>query len=413
MNRPSVSVLIACWNAEDSIERAIRSAVEDRSIDVECVVVDDASTDGTAELVAALAKRDPRIRLIRQATNEGVSAARNRGLELVRGEWITLLDADDRFVGGGPATLVRIGEERAARAVVGQQVWTDGRRRWITELYDIPDIRTPRRTSLAAAPGMLYFVSPHAKVFRREVVEGLRFEGRVLGDQPWIVRALLRAGDAIEVIGETVYEWWRPARGERSGAASITASTRASARRGIEAADVATDALRQVVDEVDAQVTDPAGRARIKATYLERLLRSDLAAHLKGALARRDPATPELEAAIGSFVGAAAPELLVSSDALARDILEPVLRGWLASPAPIRAAGWALVAASGRAEPSAWRRGSGPLARAALRLATRPDSGPAARAAAIALMAVDSFRHVAATLARRSVRVVRQAGHRP
>src|SRR5262249_49727839 len=95
---PHVSVLVASWNAEGSIERAIGSAGDDRSIDVECVVVDDASTDRTAEIVAAMAAADPRISLVRQDANAGVSAARNRGLEAIRGEWLTLLDADDRFV---------------------------------------------------------------------------------------------------------------------------------------------------------------------------------------------------------------------------------------------------------------------------------------------------------------------------
>ncbi len=409
MTSPTVAVLIACWNAEDSIERAIHSCFEDTSLDVECVVVDDASTDRTAELVAAMAERDPRIRFARQATNQGVSAARNRGLELLRGEWISLLDADDRFVGGGLAALVRAGEERAARAVVGQQVWTDGRRRWITDLYDIPDIRTARRTSVAASPGLLYFVSPHAKVFRRALVEDMRFEGRVLGDQPWVVRGLLRAGDALEVLGETVYEWWRPVRGERAGAASITASTRGTARRGVEAAGVAVGALRQVLDEADAQVPDPAGRARVGAADLERLLRSDLAAHLAGALARRDPVTPELIAAIGAFVDAAPRDLVAAQDALARDILEPIPRGWVAMTPAGRAAALTLFATAARADPSVWRRGANPLARTALRLVTVGDPGRPGRAIAVSLMAVDGLGHWSATLARRAGRLVRPA----
>lgn len=404
---PTVSVLVACWNAEDSIERAIRSVLDDRSIAVECVVVDDASTDRTAEIVAGLAERDPRIVLVRQAENQGVSAARNRGLELVRGEWLTLLDADDRFVDGGLARLVRVGEERDARAVVGQQVWTDGRRRWITDLYDIPDIRTPRRTSLAASPGLLYFVSPHAKVFRRSIVADLRFEGRVLGDQPWIVRGLLRAGDAVEVVGETVYEWWRPPRAERSRAGSITASTRSSARRGVEAAGVAAGALRQVVDEAERRVADPAGRATVGAAYLERLLRSDLAAHLSGALSRRDAGTADLLGAIEGFVAAAPPDLLARSDALARNVLEPVTRRWPLLDRASRAAAASLFAAASRADPAVWRRGSDPVARMGLRLVLPPSKGnTAGRAVAVALLGVDGVVRGLGTVARRLRRVV-------
>ena len=412
--RPLVSVLVACWNAEDSIERGIRSVLDDPAIDAEVVVVDDASTDGTAEIVAGMAAKDPRIVLVRQPTNQGVSAARNRGLEHVRGTWLTLLDADDRFIAGGLGALVRAGDERGARAVVGQQVWTDGRRRWVTELYDIPDIRTPRRTSLAASPGLLYFASPHAKVFRRVLVEDLRFEGRVLGDQPWIVRGLLRAGDAVEVLGDTVYEWWRPTRSERSRAGSITASTRSSARRGVEAAEVAAGALSLVLDEADAQVADPVARSRLGARYVERLLRSDLAGHLSGALARRDPATHELLGAIEGFVAAAPAGLIAASDALARDVLEPLLRRHLALSRPARRATWSLVAAAVRADPSVWRHGSDPIARAALRSAasaTRATSSTSAgetmgRAIAIALAAVDTLPHAARAGLRRLRRVL-------
>jgi Glycosyl transferase family 2 len=404
---PLVSVLIACWNAEDSIERAIRSVLDDRSIAVECVVVDDASSDRTAEIVEGLATNDSRIVLVRQPENRGVSAARNRGLELVRGEWLTLLDADDRFVGAGLAALVRVGEDRNARAVVGQQVWTDGRRRWITDLYDIPDIRLPRRTSLAASPGLLWFVSPHAKVFRRELVAELRFEGRVLGDQPWIVRGLLRAGDAIEVVGDTVYEWWRPTKAERSKAGSITASTRSSANRGVEAAVVAVGALRTVIDEAERQIPDIAGRTMVGATYLERLLRSDLAAHLEGALARRDRATGELLGGIRDFVVAVPPDLPARTDALARDILEPVGRGWPWLDAPAKAAATALFAAAVAADPGIWRRGSDPLARTGLGvLLARDQPGPFRRAAATVLLLADGLVRGLVTKTRRARRAV-------
>ena len=59
------------------------------------------------DVVRAIAATDPRVVLVARPTNEGVSSARNRGLEIVRGEWLTLLDADDRFLPGGLGTLVR------------------------------------------------------------------------------------------------------------------------------------------------------------------------------------------------------------------------------------------------------------------------------------------------------------------
>ncbi len=64
-------------------------------------MVDDGSRDDTAAIVEALAATDPRVVLLRQPENGGVSAARNRALEAARGEWIAFVDADDRLLPGG------------------------------------------------------------------------------------------------------------------------------------------------------------------------------------------------------------------------------------------------------------------------------------------------------------------------
>ncbi|MBI2781269.1 MAG: glycosyltransferase family 2 protein [Chloroflexi bacterium] len=345
---PVVSVLLPCWNAADTIERAIESVLQERSVDLECIVVDDGSTDRTADIVAGVAARDARVILVRMPTNSGVSSARNEGLSRVRGTWLTLLDADDRFLPGGLGVLARAAVATDARAVVGQQVWWDGRRRWVTSLYDIPDIRAPGRKSLAANPGLVYAVSPHAKLLHRSCFEGLRFSGRVLGDQPWIIRALIRAGVDIEVLGETVYEWYRP---RAAGPSSITSATRASARRSVESSEVAVEAFAAVAAEAKLHLVD-AGRDAILARYAERLLRADLGLNLSQAAARRDPGTAELIDSIGAFVAAVPARYLQSSDAPARDLLEPPLRHWRGLDGQARAAYAQLVATVLGADPA-------------------------------------------------------------
>jgi glycosyltransferase involved in cell wall biosynthesis len=353
MSDPELSVLLPCWNAEERIEQALASVLEVRDVPLECIVVDDGSTDRTAELVAAAAARDGRIVSIRLDANGGVSNARNVGLERVRGTWLTLLDADDRFMPGGLELLARHALGGDATAVVGQQVWWDGRRHWRTAFYDVPDIRHPGRKSLAANPGLLYFVSPHAKLFHRSAWEGLRFSGRVLGDQPWIIRSLLRAGDAVDVLGETVYEWYRPPR--RAGGTSITAISRSSARRGVEAAAVASEALASVTAEAEARL-DEAARDVVLGRYVERLLWSDLGAHLGEALSRRDPTIGELFDAIAQFVERTPERYLEASGALAMGILEPPLRRWSRVDLTGRARFRALVATGAS-------RGRGSIAR--------------------------------------------------
>jgi len=402
--RPIVSVLVPCWNSAGSIERALDSVLEERGIPLECVVVDDGSTDGTLEAVRAVAARDSRVVVLALPTNEGVSNARNRGLELVRGDWLTLLDADDRFLPGGLGRLAEVALHGDAAAIVGQQVWWNGRRRWRTALYDVGDIRLPGRKSLAANPGLLYFVSPHAKLLHRDCWQGLEFRGRVLGDQPWIIRALLRAGDRIEVIGDTVYEWYRPAASVPS--TSITASTRSSVQRGVEAVGVAAEALESVREEA-ARHLDEAATERIAAAYAERLLHSDLAAHVGRALDRADPQIFLLFDAIREFVARLPAAQVRASDALARSVLEPPLRRWNRVGDAGRAAYWRLFSAIREADPELARHGANALDRLGLRVASgAPTVGRLGAARALLLAA----RFVA--LGRRAMRMAMGAAPR-
>src|ERR1700683_5343048 len=92
---PRVTILVPAYNAEETILRALDSAQAQTVGDIEILVIDDASTDRTAELVRSRAMSDPRIHLQRLSLNGGPAAARNSGIALAKGEWLALLDADD------------------------------------------------------------------------------------------------------------------------------------------------------------------------------------------------------------------------------------------------------------------------------------------------------------------------------
>jgi glycosyltransferase involved in cell wall biosynthesis len=88
---PPISVIIPCFNCEMYVVASVRSVYAQRWPRIEVIVVDDGSTDRSAELVRA---NFPDVRLIQQP-NQGVAAARNNGLAHATGEWIAFLDADD------------------------------------------------------------------------------------------------------------------------------------------------------------------------------------------------------------------------------------------------------------------------------------------------------------------------------
>lgn len=96
MAAPRVSVVMPAYNCAATVREAVDSVLAQDGVDMELIVVDDGSTDGTRDVLAGYGKR---LRLLRQA-NGGPAAARNRALAIARSEYIAFLDADDVWLPG-------------------------------------------------------------------------------------------------------------------------------------------------------------------------------------------------------------------------------------------------------------------------------------------------------------------------
>jgi len=121
----TVTVVIPCFNQARFLAAAVRSVRDQRYPAVECIVVDDGSTDGTAALAATMG-----VRVIEQRVNRGVSEARNAGLAAAKGELIVFLDADDELLPDGLALgVAALASNATAAAVVGrcEAMDSDGR----------------------------------------------------------------------------------------------------------------------------------------------------------------------------------------------------------------------------------------------------------------------------------------------
>lgn len=92
---PKVSVIVAAYNCQEYIKECIRSIQEQTFTDWELIICDDASTDGTWDIIRKLAKQDFRIKLIRNDKNMFAAVSRNKCIDLSVGEYIAIQDADD------------------------------------------------------------------------------------------------------------------------------------------------------------------------------------------------------------------------------------------------------------------------------------------------------------------------------
>jgi len=97
-NRPAVSVILPTYNRSKTLERAINSVLKQTYSDLELIIVDDASTDNTEEIVKAFMNKDGRVIYIKHSSNTGPAGARNTGIKRSTGRYIGFQDSDDEWM---------------------------------------------------------------------------------------------------------------------------------------------------------------------------------------------------------------------------------------------------------------------------------------------------------------------------
>ncbi len=146
-----VSVLIPSYNVADTIARAVESALAQTLSPFEILVIDDASTDNTRDVVRAIAARNDRVKLLPLTRNVGPSGARNHGLDATQGEVVALLDADDGWKPERLERLCAIMREQGADLVADNLVLYDSGQEQEVRLAHQP------ATPLAALDARCYF----------------------------------------------------------------------------------------------------------------------------------------------------------------------------------------------------------------------------------------------------------------
>ena len=179
MNQPLVSIIVPVYNAEVYLGPCLESLRSQTWPDLEIILVNDGSTDGSGQLCAAAARVDGRIRFL-DRPNGGVSAARNAALAAAKGDYLQFSDSDDLLTPDATETLVRAAQVTGADLVISHFFRVDGEKQ--AQRGHIKGERLLTRQEFAQemvkAPANYYYGALWNKLYRRSIVEkqGLRFE---------------------------------------------------------------------------------------------------------------------------------------------------------------------------------------------------------------------------------------------
>lgn len=125
MERPKISIIVSAYNIEDYIGACLDSVIKQSYKNLEIIVIDDGSTDGTPKLIDNYAKQDERIKVVHQ-DNVGLSATRNTGINLATSDYVCLVDGDDMLLPDYAAKLLsRLEHTHADIAVCGYETLSD------------------------------------------------------------------------------------------------------------------------------------------------------------------------------------------------------------------------------------------------------------------------------------------------
>ncbi|MBR2170351.1 MAG: glycosyltransferase family 2 protein [Alistipes sp.] len=184
------SVVIPLYNKAAEIERTLGSVLRQSVKPREIIVVDDGSTDGSAEIVERMAS--PIVRLVRQA-NAGVSAARNRAIEMATGRWIALLDGDDWWREDYLLQMARLIERYPDCGAYGSGFYVDNGRGLV--VGDTPQIEGV--VNFFEESMRRYVLIPSATIVRRDLVMQLGGfpVGMRMGEDQYLWTRIARVAD--------------------------------------------------------------------------------------------------------------------------------------------------------------------------------------------------------------------------
>ncbi|MGD2276977.1 bifunctional glycosyltransferase/CDP-glycerol:glycerophosphate glycerophosphotransferase [Bacillus wiedmannii] len=207
MKTKKISIIVPMYNVEDYIEQTIHSLLNQTHQNIEIILVDDASTDRTTEISSLYAAKYKNIVLSKQLENKGVSAARNIGLKLAKGDYISFVDSDDILTPDALEIMYQISVKNDGDLIIGHYE-TFTTTNLISQNYNNDFSNPPQEYQLFVDknPELFSHVYSWGKLYKRELIENFFFPEHLpyAEDQPFTIYTYLNA-KKIYIVPYTTY----------------------------------------------------------------------------------------------------------------------------------------------------------------------------------------------------------------
>ena len=203
---PTVSIIIPVYNAEKTLKRCVDSIIRQTYSDWELLLVDDGSRDTSSRMCDEYALKDTRIKSFHQR-NQGVSAARNLGLDQARGKWILFVDSDDYLLD----KTLHLGPQYSEDLIVFLFKTLDSQGH-LNEWRSVPPVVCSNRNMMVdyLLSNIHYgiFRTPWTKFFKKDLIGKLRFDERIkIGEDLLFVNQYLKNCTSLRVCPDFLYTW--------------------------------------------------------------------------------------------------------------------------------------------------------------------------------------------------------------
>ncbi len=209
MENPLVSIIVPVYNTQKYLARCLDSLLAQDYENLELILIDDGSTDGSETLLDEYQEKDARVRVIHQE-NAGVSLSRNRAIEAARGEYIRFVDSDDWLPENATSLLVSAAEEAGCDMVIADFYRVSGTR--MSQKGDIDEDQVMDRVEFASHmienPADFYYGVLWNKMFRRSIImeHGIRMDAELSWCEDFLFNLeYIRYAETFRAIQEPVY----------------------------------------------------------------------------------------------------------------------------------------------------------------------------------------------------------------